>query len=135
VRNVYALYNYGDFVDGLRNKTADPFIQFLPITSDTTEAHSDFISVRGNPPSSNSSSFHLGTSAIVGIICAAVFVLASLVTFFVHRHQKRKAFGTIRHTAKPSNIEAGQETHYIRFDGTQTEKVILPTLPSAWVKQ
>ena len=46
VRNAYMLINYGDFVDGASSKTADPYIQLLPLTQDLAEAHSDFVQVR-----------------------------------------------------------------------------------------
>ncbi|KAL1743093.1 aspartic peptidase domain-containing protein [Schizophyllum fasciatum] len=45
LRNVYALFNYGDFLVDQKNKKADPYIQFLSIT-DKSEAHSDFVNVR-----------------------------------------------------------------------------------------
>ncbi|KAI0341939.1 acid protease [Trametopsis cervina] len=46
LRNAYILINFGDFVDGASSKTADPYIQLLPLTSDRAEAHSDFVNVR-----------------------------------------------------------------------------------------
>ncbi|KAF9652956.1 acid protease [Thelephora ganbajun] len=46
LRNVYMLVNFGDFIDGKEGKTADPYVQLLPTTSDTTEAHNDFVQVR-----------------------------------------------------------------------------------------
>lgn len=46
LRNAYMLINYGDFVDGSSSKTADPYIQLLPLTEDLAEAHSDFVRVR-----------------------------------------------------------------------------------------
>jgi len=45
LRNVYLLVNYGDFVDGT-STTANPYIQLLATTNDTTEAHQDFVNVR-----------------------------------------------------------------------------------------
>ncbi|PSR98931.1 hypothetical protein PHLCEN_2v4251 [Hermanssonia centrifuga] len=46
LRNAYLLVNFGDFVDGSSSKTADPYVQLLPLTSDLTEAHADFVNVR-----------------------------------------------------------------------------------------
>ena len=40
------LVNFGDFVDGKKDKVADPYIQLLPTTDDIAEAHSDFVKVR-----------------------------------------------------------------------------------------
>lgn len=54
VRNAYLLINFGDFVDGSVDTTADPYVQLLSIT-DPASAHADFVSVRLNhtsaPPS------------------------------------------------------------------------------------
>ena len=47
VRNVYLLINFGDFVDGSMNTTADPYVQLLS-TTDPAAAHADFVSVRAN---------------------------------------------------------------------------------------
>jgi len=46
LRNAYMLINFGDFVDGSSSKTANPYIQLLPLTQDLAEAHSDFVNVR-----------------------------------------------------------------------------------------
>ena len=43
VRNVYALINFGDFVDDAPASRADPYIQLLATTNDTAEAHLDFV--------------------------------------------------------------------------------------------
>lgn len=48
LRNAYLLINFGDFVDGSVNTTADPYVQLLSIT-DPASAHADFINVRLNP--------------------------------------------------------------------------------------
>lgn len=40
------LVNYGDFVDGSSSKTADPYVQLLPLTTDAAEVHTDFVNVR-----------------------------------------------------------------------------------------
>jgi hypothetical protein len=52
VRNVYLLVNYGDFVDGSVNTTADPYVQLLSIT-DPAAAHADFVNVRLNGQHTN----------------------------------------------------------------------------------
>jgi hypothetical protein len=52
VRNVYLLVNFGDFVDGSVNTTADPYVQLLSIT-DPTAAHADFVNVRLNGQHTN----------------------------------------------------------------------------------
>ncbi|PBK97381.1 acid protease [Armillaria gallica] len=47
LRNVYAVFNYGDFVAGGNDTTVreDPYVQLLS-TTDPAEAHSDFVAVR-----------------------------------------------------------------------------------------
>ncbi|KAI0093260.1 acid protease [Irpex rosettiformis] len=64
LRNAYMLINFGDFVDGASSKTADPFLQLLPLTDDLTEAHSDFVNIRlmGND---NTGNFQLLPSSVL----------------------------------------------------------------------
>lgn len=64
VRNAYMLINYGDFVDGASSKTADPYIQLLPLTADAAEKHSDFVQVRLMGVDSTSN-FHLLPASVV----------------------------------------------------------------------
>ena len=64
VRNAYMLINYGDFVDGSSSKTADPFIQLLPLTTDRAEAHSDFVRVRLRGVD-NTGNFHLLPASVL----------------------------------------------------------------------
>ena len=52
VRNVYLLVNFGDFVDGSVNTTADPYVQLLS-TTDPTAASADFANVRLNQTNNN----------------------------------------------------------------------------------
>lgn len=40
------LVNFGDYIDGKKDKVADPYIQLLPTTNDSAEAHEDFVKVR-----------------------------------------------------------------------------------------
>ena len=47
VRNVYLLINFGDFVDGSVDTTADPYVQLLSVT-DPAAAHAEFVNVRLN---------------------------------------------------------------------------------------
>lgn len=47
MRNAYLLVNFGDFVDGSTNATADPYIQLLPLNNDPRVLHGDFIEARG----------------------------------------------------------------------------------------
>jgi hypothetical protein len=47
VRNVYLLINFGDFVDGSVDTTADPYVQLLSVTNPAA-AHAEFVNVRLN---------------------------------------------------------------------------------------
>lgn len=47
VRNAYALIDFGDFVTTSSQDQVDPYVQLLPLTSNST-AHSDFVKVRLN---------------------------------------------------------------------------------------
>ncbi|EAU86016.1 hypothetical protein CC1G_11688 [Coprinopsis cinerea okayama7 len=47
MRNVYALFDYGDFLSTSTSQLAEPYIQLLSLT-DREEAHSDFVTVRLN---------------------------------------------------------------------------------------
>ena len=50
VRNVYTYINFGDFVDGSTNTTADPYVRMLSTTNDSAAVHAAFVSVRGDSP-------------------------------------------------------------------------------------
>ncbi|KAI0301931.1 aspartic peptidase domain-containing protein [Multifurca ochricompacta] len=67
--NVYLLLNYGDFIDGSINNTANPFVQLLS-TTDPAAAHADFVATRlsgkdttNSQNNSNSSSSDNGNKA------------------------------------------------------------------------
>ena len=55
VRNAYLYINFVDFVEGKLDQIADPYIQMLPLTNDTKEAHDDFVKVRGGSRSVDTS--------------------------------------------------------------------------------
>ena len=76
VRNAYTLIDYGDFVEGTKN-TADPYVQFLPITNDTAAAHADFVKVRlggvdSVEPFTNSGSLLTHSPGIWVVLLAAI---------------------------------------------------------------
>lgn len=48
MRNAYVLINYGDFVEGNANSKQDPYVQMLPLTNNSAQAHADFVKARGN---------------------------------------------------------------------------------------
>ncbi|OBZ68990.1 putative aspartic-type endopeptidase CTSD [Grifola frondosa] len=47
MRNVYSLFDYGDFIDNSALDRNDPFVQLLSIT-DVAQSHSDFVKARLN---------------------------------------------------------------------------------------
>ncbi|KAK0464234.1 aspartic peptidase domain-containing protein [Desarmillaria tabescens] len=102
LRNVYAVFNYGDFIaeGNDTSNRGDPYVQFLS-TTDPTEAHSDFVTVRLNgndttggqtlngPTSSGSGGL---PRAVYFGIAAGVLGLGLLLmvcAFFMNRRKKR----------------------------------------------
>jgi hypothetical protein len=47
VRNVYALFDYGNFIEDSSNDRGDPYVQLLSLTDPAT-AHADFVKARLN---------------------------------------------------------------------------------------
>ena len=94
MRNVYLLINFGDFVDGKLNQTADPFIQMLSTTNDTSEAHSDFVKVRGSSQSWNPDSHSLAARIrahlplVIGVAVGVVVLLLVAIAACCLRNRK-----------------------------------------------
>ena len=55
MRNVYALFDYGNYVDDTSNDRGDPYVQLLSVT-DASSAHTDFVKVRLNGTDTTGSS-------------------------------------------------------------------------------
>jgi len=114
IRNVYALFNFGDFVVGSSStdNRGDPYLQFLS-TTDPAEAHSDFVTTRlngidttgnqilnsGSSSSSsgdnnNVSNFYRRnkTYLIIGAICLSVAALVAIVSLIVCQRRRRTRF-------------------------------------------
>lgn len=64
LRNVYAIFNYGDFIAGGNDTSnrGNPYLQFLS-TTDPSEAHSDFVAVRLNGNDTTGGQTFNGTSS------------------------------------------------------------------------
>ncbi|KAK0504256.1 aspartic peptidase domain-containing protein [Armillaria luteobubalina] len=105
LRNVYAVFNFGDFVAGGNDTTnrGDPYLQFLS-TTDPAEAHSDFVAVRlkGNDttggqslngPSSSGSGSGLPKAVYFGIAAGALGLglLLMVCAFFMNRRRKQSS--------------------------------------------
>ncbi|EKM51672.1 uncharacterized protein PHACADRAFT_261953 [Phanerochaete carnosa HHB-10118-sp] len=90
LRNTYFYVNYGDFVDGGTNQTADPYIQLLSTTNDSSQVQADFVKVRGNPqtwdPSGGGIRAHL--PLIIGVSVAAGVLILALIAFFCLRNRR-----------------------------------------------
>lgn len=109
VRNAYTYINFGDFVEGSTAQKSDPYVQMLPITNDTAEAHSDFDKVRGDSPWDPSDDLetlaerirsHLGL--VVGLaVAAALLIIAGIAGMCVHRRHQRRAAGAPGFFQKP----------------------------------
>lgn len=106
MRNAYILINYGDFVEGASDTTADPYIQLLALTNDTAEAHADFVRVRNG----SSGGHHVNTK----LLATALAVAAGLILLFaalwgIMRHIRNR-----RTTGVPANKPwgAGSGAYY-----------------------
>lgn len=94
VRNVYMLINFGDFVDGKLNQTADPFIQLLSTTNDTSETHSDFVKVRGSTQSWNPDGNSLAARIrahlplVIGVSVGGAILILGTIAFCCLRNRK-----------------------------------------------
>ncbi|THV03006.1 acid protease [Dendrothele bispora CBS 962.96] len=120
LRNVYALFNYGDFIDGSMTNRGDPYMQILS-TTDVPSSHLDFVEVRLggvdttgdqnlNPPnystddsssSSKSSSKNSKMKVIfLGLaIAAGVLGLALLLWAFCCRRRASRKGGKVKPNA------------------------------------
>ena len=68
--NVYLLLDYGDFIDGTTNNTANPYVQLLSTTTDPTTAHNQFVAMRlngTNPLGTNQTTGSHSTNGSVGM--------------------------------------------------------------------
>ncbi|CAA7262972.1 unnamed protein product [Cyclocybe aegerita] len=99
MRNVYSLFDYGDFIEG-STALEDPYIQLLSITN-MTEAHQDFVTVRlGGIDTTGTrglrdSTSKSGPGRTLYYIIAAVAVVAVLVAvaiFFILRYRRRRRY-------------------------------------------
>ena len=96
VRNAYTYINFGDFVDGSTSTTADPYVQLLPLSTNASERHSDFLAVRGNSPWSPTGASlgeriraHLGL--VIGIaVAAGVLLIAAIAGCCVYSRRKQR---------------------------------------------
>ncbi|KAI0696265.1 acid protease [Cytidiella melzeri] len=80
LRNAYLTVNFGDFVDGSVNNVADPYIQMLPLTNDSSAVHNDFVKVRGGSRSVDTSeSFAQRIKSHLGIVIAVAAVAGLLI--------------------------------------------------------
>jgi hypothetical protein len=83
VRNAYALFNFGDFIDGSTSNVGAPYIQLLSI-ADKAKIHEDFVRARlgseGNSSGNSGSSGHSGSvSHIPDFLALGVSVLAVIL--------------------------------------------------------
>ncbi|KIK69757.1 hypothetical protein GYMLUDRAFT_34147 [Collybiopsis luxurians FD-317 M1] len=106
LRNVYALFNYGDFVNDNNGTTRnDPYIQLLS-TTDPSDAHKDFVTQRlngvdstgsqtlgaptsGTPSSSKSSSNHKTLYFGLAIAAGVLAIIFFLAAFCIRRNKSR----------------------------------------------
>ncbi|KAI0328918.1 acid protease [Cubamyces sp. BRFM 1775] len=143
VRNAYTYINFGDFVDGSTSSTADPYVQLLPTTNDTAEAHADFVRVRGNSPWTPSGAtlgerLHARLPLIIGLSAAAgvVLLLAFAACCYFSRRDKRRrvAFfrsATYQQLHEPAPPEA-HDLHLVNNHGGQQPPAYQPGYSNPW---
>ncbi|THG98835.1 hypothetical protein EW026_g3423 [Hermanssonia centrifuga] len=116
MRNAYLSINFGDFVDGKTAQTADPYIQLLSTTNNTSEAQAEFVKVRGNAKSWNPD----GSGAlawikshlplVIGLAAGlGALVLAAIVFFCVRNRKIRRTpagFMNMQSSYQPLNEPA-----------------------------
>lgn len=132
IRNVYALFNFGDFIAGSTSARGNPYLQFLS-TTDSAKAHSDFVQVRlqgddttgtqtlqAAVPSATSSSSPWRpptTYLIIGIVAFSVALLVALVSIIICQRRRRNnrrgraAWGTYRPIDSPFQAPLNGQMH------------------------
>lgn len=137
VRNVYMSVNFGDFVDGSPSTTANPYIQFLPTTNDTAEAHSDFVKVRGESswdPSSGDSllgKIRAHLPLVIGVCVAVGVVLIGLIVCCLRHRPMGKTpagFMNFQSSYRPLHATAPGEAYDLHHVGNADP----PAYASAW---
>ena len=91
VRNAYLLINFGDFVDGKTNQTADPYIQLLSVTN-SSATHADFQKVRGNTakwsPAGVESWIRRHLGLVIGVAAGVGALAIAAMVFFCMRNRR-----------------------------------------------
>ncbi|PSR78178.1 hypothetical protein PHLCEN_2v7510 [Hermanssonia centrifuga] len=93
LRNAYLYINFGDFIDGETNDTADPYIQLLSTTNDSSKARSEFVEARGYPKYRGSSGLtwilsHL--SLVVGLTATLLVLITAAIVFCCVRSRRNR---------------------------------------------
>ncbi|KAH9053739.1 acid protease [Lactarius vividus] len=104
LRNAYLLINFGDFVDGSVNTTADPYVQLLSIT-DPASAHADFL----NPKNDVKSAFLkekipiiIASSIGIGLILIGLLVLCCTRNRLRGRDSLASTYKSYQHIGAPA---------------------------------
>ncbi|KAI0373720.1 acid protease [Pilatotrama ljubarskyi] len=138
LRNAYTYINFGDFVDGSTAATADPYVQMLPTTNDTAEAHADFIKVRGNSPWTPSDAtlgerLKARLPLIIGLAAAGgVLILIGLGVFCCWRRNKRQRTTFFRPTYQPLHDPAPPEAHDLHLVNNNNSGYHRPPYSNPW---
>ena len=128
VRNVYMLIDYGDFADNATTR-ADPYIQLLSVSNDTTEMHDDFVKIRGGSASWNpnahaaSTWIHDHLSLIIPLSIAGALLLIGLAVCAIQLCRRKRV--TRYH---PLSDPAPHEAHDLRLMQTGNA----PTYANPW---
>ena len=128
---MYLLINYGDFVDGSTNTTANPYVQLLS-TTDPASAHADFLRVRQNQTSAPASDHTSSTAPkgvknaflkekipIIIVLSVGLVLLGVLVLLCSHNRLSRRGrdnfastYRSYQHIGVPA--PAGDDMHSVR---------------------
>ncbi|KAI0771201.1 acid protease [Trametes elegans] len=140
LRNAYTYINFGDFVDGSTSSTANPYVQMLPTTNDTAEAHQDFVKVRGNSPwtpegATLGERLRARLPLIIGLCAAAAGVL--LIAFgaccYYRRRDKRQRVAFFRPTYQQLHEPAPPEAHDLHLvNNNNNQGAYHPTYSNPW---
>ncbi|KAI0755224.1 acid protease [Daedaleopsis nitida] len=111
LRNAYTYINFGDFVENSQTAKADPFVQMLPTTNDTAEAHSDFLKVRGDSPwtpeddddehHTIESYVHEHLALVIGLSVAAGLLILAGVAGLCYRRRRQTTMVTTGFFQRP----------------------------------
>lgn len=120
---MYLLLDYGDFIDGSVNNTANPYVQILS-TTDPAEAHADFVATRlggkdttgsqhiSSGSGSNSGFFHKYRIPIFAAAAVAGVAALAGVVWLVAKRRKAAVYRPLYDPAPVGDMPMQNVTGY-----------------------